>query len=69
MLSNVFPRIMNFLPGPQHTLFSKWEKLNTFIASVIENHERDWNPVEPRDFTDAAGNRKDKKCLYNFIQG
>ena len=53
MLSNVFPRIMNFLPGPQHTLFSKWEKLKMFIAGVIENHKRDWNPAEARDFVDA----------------
>ena len=53
MLSNVFPRIMNFLPGPQHTLFSKWEKLKMFIAGVVENHKRDWNPAEARDFIDA----------------
>jgi len=36
-----------------------------FIDSVIENHRRDWNPAEPRDFTDAAGNRKDKKSEFS----
>ncbi|CAI9152107.1 unnamed protein product [Rangifer tarandus platyrhynchus] len=52
-LYNVFPRIMDFLPGPRQKLFSSWEKLKMFIASVIENHRKDWNPAETRDFVDA----------------
>lgn len=44
---------MNFLPGPHQTLFGKWEQLKLFISRVIENHKRDWNPEEPRDFIDA----------------
>ncbi|XP_002917245.1 cytochrome P450 2J2 [Ailuropoda melanoleuca] len=52
-LYNVFPRIMKFLPGPHQTLFSHWEKLKSFIAHMTENHRKDWNPAEPRDFIDA----------------
>ncbi|XP_036206854.1 cytochrome P450 2J2 isoform X2 [Myotis myotis] len=52
-LYNTFPRIMNFLPGFHQTLFGKWEQLKLFISRVIENHKRDWNPEEPRDFIDA----------------
>ncbi|XP_004438690.1 PREDICTED: cytochrome P450 2J2 [Ceratotherium simum simum] len=52
-LYNVFPRIMKFLPGPHRTLFSNWEKLKLFVARMIENHKRDWNPAETRDFIDA----------------
>ncbi|XP_068822418.1 cytochrome P450 2J2 isoform X2 [Capricornis sumatraensis] len=52
-LYNVFPRIMNFLPGPHQRLFSNWEKLKMFVARMIENHKRDWNPAEARDFIDA----------------
>ncbi|KAF5923109.1 hypothetical protein HPG69_012198 [Diceros bicornis minor] len=52
-LYNVFPRIMKFLPGPHQTLFSNWEKLKLFVARMIENHKRDWNPAETRDFIDA----------------
>ncbi|XP_069449057.1 cytochrome P450 2J2-like isoform X4 [Ovis canadensis] len=52
-LYNVFPRIMNFLPGPHQRLFSNWEKLKMFVARMIENHKRDWNPDEARDFIDA----------------
>ncbi|EHA98995.1 Cytochrome P450 2J2 [Heterocephalus glaber] len=53
-LYNFFPRIMEFLPGPHHTLFRDWDKLKSFVSRVIENHKRrDWNPNEPRDFIDA----------------
>ncbi|XP_057356233.1 cytochrome P450 2J2 isoform X1 [Manis pentadactyla] len=52
-LYNVFPWIMKFLPGPHQTLFSNWEKLKLFIAHMIEDHKKDWNPVETRDFIDA----------------
>ncbi|ELW61442.1 cytochrome P450 2J2 isoform X1 [Tupaia chinensis] len=50
---NIFPRIMNILPGPHQTLFRNWEKLKLFIAKVIEKHKEDWNPEETRDFIDA----------------
>ena len=53
MLSSVFPRIMNFLPGPHQMLFSNWRKLKMFVARMIENHKRDWNPAKARDFVDA----------------
>nr|AYG96549.1 cytochrome P450 2J2 [Camelus dromedarius] len=52
-LYNVFRLIMNFLPGPHQRLFHNWEKLKMFVARVIENHKRDWNPAEARDFIDA----------------
>uniref|UniRef100_A0A8C3WQW6 Cytochrome P450 2J2 n=1 Tax=Catagonus wagneri TaxID=51154 RepID=A0A8C3WQW6_9CETA len=52
-LCNIFPRIMKFLPGPHQMVFSNREKLKMFIAHVIENHRRDWNPAEARDFIDA----------------
>ena len=44
---------MNFLPGPHQMLFSNWRKLKMFVARMIENHKRDWNPAEARDFIDA----------------
>lgn len=34
-------------------LFRNWEKLKMFVARVIENHKRGWNPAEARDFIDA----------------
>ena len=58
---------MNFLPGPHQPLFSKWEKLNMFITSVIENHKRDWNPAEARDFIDASFREIEKMRNQSFL--
>ncbi|XP_077005589.1 cytochrome P450 2J2-like [Tamandua tetradactyla] len=52
-LYNLFPWIMRFLPGAHQTLFRNREKLQLFVSRVIEEHKRDWNPAEPRDFIDA----------------
>ncbi|XP_066232519.1 cytochrome P450 2J2-like [Saccopteryx leptura] len=61
-LYSIFPWIMKFIPGPHQALFIKWEKLKLFISHMIENHKRNWNPAEPRDFIDAYLNeiQKDK---------
>uniref|UniRef100_A0A671DPX8 Cytochrome P450 family 2 subfamily J member 2 n=1 Tax=Rhinolophus ferrumequinum TaxID=59479 RepID=A0A671DPX8_RHIFE len=59
-LHNMFPWIMKFIPGPHKTVLVKWEKLQLFIARVIENHRRDWNPDKPRDFIDAYLNEIEK---------
>lgn len=52
-LYNIFPRILQYLPGSHQTLFSNWRKLKLFISDIIKNHRRDWDPDEPRDFIDA----------------
>ncbi|XP_049630552.1 cytochrome P450 2J2-like isoform X7 [Suncus etruscus] len=52
-LYNMFPRIMELLPGPHQTFFNDWENLKLFVAEMIENHKKDWNPNETRDFIDA----------------
>lgn len=52
-LYNVFPWIMKFLPGSHQTLFSNWKKLELFVSRMLENHKKDWNPAETRDFIDA----------------
>ncbi|XDB48449.1 hypothetical protein AB1E18_002032 [Capra hircus] len=76
---NVFPRIMNFLPGPHQALFSNMEKLKMFVARMIENHKRDWNPAEARDFIDAylqeiekhkgdaASSFREENLIYNTL--
>ncbi|XP_054996031.1 cytochrome P450 2J2-like [Sorex araneus] len=52
-LYGMFPTLMNLLPGPHRTLFNDWQNLKLFVAEMIKNHKRDWNPDEPRDFIDA----------------
>uniref|UniRef100_A0A8D2LBU5 Uncharacterized protein n=1 Tax=Varanus komodoensis TaxID=61221 RepID=A0A8D2LBU5_VARKO len=52
-LYNIFPRLMDFLPGPHHQIFRNFEKLRQFIAERIRQHQRDLNPREPQDFIDC----------------
>ncbi|XP_051020359.1 cytochrome P450 2J6 isoform X2 [Acomys russatus] len=59
-LYNVFPWIMKYVPGSHQTVFRNWEKLKLFVSCMIEDHRRDWNPDEPRDFIDAFLNEMTK---------
>ncbi|XP_052572650.1 cytochrome P450 2J3 isoform X3 [Peromyscus californicus insignis] len=52
-LYNIFPRIIHYLPGSHQTVFRNWEKLKLFVSDIIDNHRKDWDPDEPRDFIDA----------------
>ncbi|XP_055474927.1 cytochrome P450 2J4-like [Psammomys obesus] len=53
MLYNALPSIITYLPGPHQTVFRNWEKLKLIVSCMIDNHRKDWNPAEPRDFIDA----------------
>ncbi|KAL1776170.1 cytochrome P450 2J3 isoform X1, partial [Sigmodon hispidus] len=52
-LYNIAPWIMKHLPGQHQTMIATWEKLKSYISDIIDNHRKDWNPDEPRDFIDA----------------
>ena len=38
-----------------------------FVANVIENHKRDWNPAEARDFIDAYFQETEKVRKPQFF--
>ncbi|XP_021015977.1 cytochrome P450 2J3-like isoform X1 [Mus caroli] len=59
-LYNIFPWIIKHLPGQHQTLLATWRKLKSYIADIIDNHHKDWNPDEPRDFIDAFLNEMAK---------
>ncbi|KAH0518989.1 Cytochrome P450 2J3 [Microtus ochrogaster] len=52
-LYNIFPWIMKHLPGSHQTTLATWRQLKSYISDIVENHRKDWNPDEPRDFIDA----------------
>lgn len=52
-LYNIFPRLMDVLPGPHHQIFRNFEKLREFIAERIRWHQRHLDPQTPRDFIDC----------------
>ncbi|XP_066494484.1 cytochrome P450 2F2-like [Tiliqua scincoides] len=52
-LYNIFPRLMDILPGPHHQIFRNFEKLRQFIAERIRWHQHHLDPQDPRDFIDC----------------
>ncbi|CAH6790545.1 Cyp2j13 [Phodopus roborovskii] len=50
---NIFPWIMKHLPGQHQTTIATWRTLKSYISDIIDNHRKDWDPDEPRDFIDA----------------
>ncbi|XP_029905556.1 cytochrome P450 2J2-like [Myripristis murdjan] len=52
-LYNAFPLLMRCLPGPHQTVQQFWSEVKDMIRSEIEEHKKDWNPAEPRDYIDC----------------
>ncbi|XP_036393035.1 cytochrome P450 2F2-like [Megalops cyprinoides] len=52
-LYNVFPRLMDYLPGRQHHTFAEVDKLRAFVKERIRKHEESLSPDCPRDFIDC----------------
>uniref|UniRef100_A0A673BVF5 Cytochrome P450, family 2, subfamily Y, polypeptide 3 n=1 Tax=Sphaeramia orbicularis TaxID=375764 RepID=A0A673BVF5_9TELE len=52
-LYNVFPRLMEYLPGRHHKVFGRVETLKRFIKKKIREHEETLEPSSPRDYIDC----------------
>ncbi|XP_039986015.1 cytochrome P450 2F3-like isoform X1 [Xiphias gladius] len=52
-LYNIFPRLMEWLPGRQHEIFARIEELREFIMKKIREHEETLDPGSPRDYIDC----------------
>ncbi|XP_028971940.2 cytochrome P450 2F3-like [Esox lucius] len=52
-LYNIFPRLMECLPGQQHSLFTKVDEVREFIMKKIHEHQETRNPGNPRDYIDC----------------
>ncbi|XP_075892751.1 cytochrome P450 2G1-like [Nelusetta ayraudi] len=50
---NVFPWIMEHLPGPHHKIFKHVEELKVFIKMKIQDHKETLDPSSPRDYIDC----------------
>lgn len=57
---NIFPWIVERLPGPQHTVFSHIKELRQFIEKKIEEHKKTLDPSSPRDYIDCFLIRMDQ---------
>ncbi|XP_053728383.1 cytochrome P450 2F5-like isoform X1 [Synchiropus splendidus] len=51
-LYNVFPRLMEILPGYHHTVFNLIQELRGFVMTKIQEHQDSLDPASPRDYID-----------------
>ncbi|KAF7659672.1 hypothetical protein LDENG_00294510 [Lucifuga dentata] len=58
-LYNSFPLLMRYLPGPHQSFLYVWNKLSDFVRAELKDHEKNWDPSDPRDYMD---------CYLNEIQ-
>lgn len=50
---NVFPWLMEWLPGRHHKMFDKFEKVRQFTMEKIKEHQDTLDPSSPRDYIDC----------------
>ncbi|XP_023271812.1 cytochrome P450 2F3-like [Seriola lalandi dorsalis] len=50
---NIFPRLMEWVPGRHHNMFAKIEEVREFIMKKIQEHEDTLDPSSPRDYIDC----------------
>ncbi|KAM6973770.1 cytochrome P450 2F3-like [Aplochiton taeniatus] len=60
-LYNIFPWLMDCLPGRHHTVFSQAEEVMAFVSKKIQEHSENINPAAPRDYIDCFLNRIEKE--------
>uniref|UniRef100_A0ABM5FCC2 unspecific monooxygenase n=1 Tax=Pogona vitticeps TaxID=103695 RepID=A0ABM5FCC2_9SAUR len=52
-LSNIFPTLMDFIPGPHHRLSTNKQKLKEFVLEASKQNKDTLDPNAPRDFLDC----------------
>lgn len=57
---NVFPTLLDWLPGPHHRIFQNFTELRVFISEQIQRHQQTRQPGKPRDFIDCFLDQMDK---------
>ncbi|XP_019126967.2 cytochrome P450 2G1 [Larimichthys crocea] len=60
-LYNIFPRLMEWLPGEQHKMFARIDELREFVMKKIQEHLDTLDPTSPRDYIDCFLMRLDQE--------
>ncbi|XP_007537967.3 cytochrome P450 2F5-like [Erinaceus europaeus] len=58
---NIFPSLLDWVPGPHHRIFQNFKELRAFISEQIGRHRQTRQPGEPRDFIDCFLDQMDKE--------
>ncbi|KAL6101137.1 uncharacterized protein ACO6RY_08125 [Pungitius sinensis] len=60
-LYDVFPGLLEHLPGPHQTLHRNYKEIMAFLEKQVDKHREEWNPEDPRDFIDVYLAEMEKK--------
>ncbi|XP_072524663.1 cytochrome P450 2G1-like [Salminus brasiliensis] len=52
-LYNIFPRLVELIPGKHHQIMDELEEIKTFSMGKIQKHKETLDPANPRDFIDC----------------
>lgn len=52
-LYNLFPSILDWVPGPHQRIFQNFGNLRKLIARSVRDHQATLDPSSPRDFIDC----------------
>nr|XP_051692379.1 cytochrome P450 2F2 isoform X3 [Oryctolagus cuniculus] len=57
---NIFPSLLDWIPGPHHRIFGNFTELRVFISEQIQRHRQTRQPEVARDFIDCFLAQMDK---------
>ncbi|XP_029427605.1 cytochrome P450 2F5-like [Rhinatrema bivittatum] len=52
-LYNIYPDIMDYLPGQHQKIFSNFDKITEIVQKEMKSHKETLDPKEPRDYIDC----------------
>uniref|UniRef100_A0A3Q3JIS2 Cytochrome P450, family 2, subfamily Y, polypeptide 3 n=1 Tax=Monopterus albus TaxID=43700 RepID=A0A3Q3JIS2_MONAL len=61
LMYNIFPWLMEHLPGRHQTIFAKVKEIREFIQMKIQEHKETLDPSSPRDYIDCFLIRMDQE--------
>ncbi|PKU35915.1 cytochrome p450 2c19-like [Limosa lapponica baueri] len=52
-LYQMFPNILDYLPGPHNQIFKEIDALKAFVSEEVKTHQASLDPSSPQDFIDC----------------
>ncbi|KAM4641736.1 cytochrome P450 2C11-like [Discoglossus pictus] len=56
-LFNMYPRFMNYIPGPHKQIYKNFKNVDDIILEIVKHHKETLDPSCPRDFIDCFLNK------------
>ncbi|NXJ72972.1 CP2CK protein, partial [Rostratula benghalensis] len=52
-LYQMFPNVLDYLPGPHNNIFKEFDALKAFVSEEVKIHQASLDPSSPQDFIDC----------------